>query len=282
MKMLVAAAAAAALLAGCAAAPNFPAALPAASAPGASPAESSGEVIRHYIRSNRDGSEPENIVHFRPARTEVAVYKWMSKCNGAAYVTAQLDPEYWEAVALDAGKVGRDGSQVKFGRVVFEPNPDGGTRMLSARVDLPTGTMADTAEIPGGIPWFLFDYDLGDLNTYLQENRPEREFLFAFALVWPERADFLTHFGTLRAQHRGVEQRDGRAVRRFDLDSLWGDAGAGTLWTDPKDWSIVEAELASPNHPGMKDFRLKLARTELGGQQAWDALLKGHYANCPA
>ena len=75
------------------------------------------DEIRHYVRSNRDGSEAENVVHFRPTRTDVAVYKWMSECNGAAYVTAQMDPLTWEPRGLDAGKVGKTGTQEKFGRI---------------------------------------------------------------------------------------------------------------------------------------------------------------------
>ena len=237
--------------------------------------------LLHYVRSNRDGSAAENIVHFRPSRSEVAVYKYVSKCTTAAYVTAKLDPDLWEATALDAGKVGRTGEQEKFGRISMREDAFGGTRTLDVWADLPGGRISDSAEVPGGIPWFLFDYDLGDLNAYLQETRPEREFLFAFALVWPGGADFFTHMGTLRARHRGIEQRGGRDLRRFDLDFLFGREGTGTLWTDPATWHIVEAELGQPNHPGMKDFRLRLERVEPGGQAAWEALLKGHYADCP-
>lgn len=266
------------LLASCASPPPSPAPLPA---PPAAASQWTAPVL-HYIRSNRDGSEPEHIVHFRPSRTDVAVYKYMSKCTNAAYVTAQMSDVYWEAIGLDAGKVGKTGGQEKFGRIALVDDPNRGTRIIDAWVDLPPGRMTDSAEVPGGIPWFLFDYDLGDLNTYLQQTRPEKEFLFAFALIWPESKDFFSHMGTLRAQHRGIERRGGRNLRRFDLDFLYGREGTGTLWTDPVTWHIVEAELGEPNHPGMKDFRLKLERVDTGGQAAWDALLKGHYADCPA
>jgi hypothetical protein len=235
-------------------------------------------LIRHYIRSNRDGSEPEHIVQFRPAATEVAVYKWVSKCAIAAFVTAEMDPASWEAKYLDAGKVAKDGTQARSGRLSMEPN----TRTLSASVTLPEGTISDTATMPAGMPWFLFDYDLGDLNAFLQERRPTDEFMFALALVWPDDKDFVRSMATIHAAHRGIEQRDGRSVRRFDLHFIAGTEGSGTLWTDPASGAIVEAEASVPNHPGMRDFRLKLDRTEAGGAAAWQRLLRGHYANCPA
>ena len=34
--------------------------------------------IFHYIRSNRDGSEARHVVHHRPTKTGIAVYKWVS------------------------------------------------------------------------------------------------------------------------------------------------------------------------------------------------------------
>lgn len=256
---------------------------PAPSPQAAASAAAADSLIRHYIRSNRDGSQPEHIVHFRPSRTEVAVYKWMSKCNGAAYVTATLDPELWEPLTLDAGKVGKDGRQEKFGRIALEPNLDGGTRTVSVWADLPGGRVSDREDgIAGGVPWFLFDYDLGDLSAYLQETRPEGQFMFDWALVWPDGEDFLTRMGIFIATPRGMELRDGRRVRRHDISNSYGKIASGSLWTDPESFAIVEAELSAPNHPGMKDFRLKLERTESGGQAAWDALIKGHYADCPA
>ncbi|WP_118857652.1 hypothetical protein [Sphingomonas mesophila] len=234
-------------------------------------------AIHHYVRSNRDGTEAENVVHFRPRRDEVAVYKWVGKCTTAAYVTAQFDPATWEARGLDAGKVARDGSQTRFGRIDLDP----ATRTVSAWVDLPAGRMGDTATLPAGMPWFLFDYDLGDLNVYLQERRPAADFTFAFALVWPESADFLTHMATIHAAHRGIEQRGGRPARRFDLHFVAGRPGSGTLWTDPETGTVIEAEASVPNHPGMTDFRLRLERSQSGGRAAWDALLRGHYSACP-
>lgn len=241
------------------------------------PASPTGE-IRHYVRSNRDGSEAENVVHFRPTRTDVAVYKWVEKCETAALVTAQMDPSTWEPTGLDAGKVGKNGEQVKFGRIAIDPT----TRLVRARADLPEGSVSDTATVPAGMPWFLFDYDLGDLNTYLQETRPTGDFTFAWALIWPEgHADFLTHMATIHAAHRGIQKLGGRAVRRFDLHFIAGKAGEGALFTDPETGAIVEAQASVPNHPGMKDFRLRLDHVETGGSAAWQRLMTGHYAACP-
>lgn len=234
-------------------------------------------VLRHYLRTNRDGSSPEHVVHFRPNRADVAVYKWVRRCDTAAYVTARLDPATWEPSRLDAGKVGPDGHQQRFGSISL----DAVTRTLNLHIDLEAGALVDTATVPAGMPWFLFDYDLGDLNSYLQETRPTADFRFAWALVWPGSDDMLTSLATVHASHRGVEPRAGRPARRFDLQFIAGRPGEGTLWIHPDTGAIVEAEASLPNHPGMTDFRLKLDHETAGGRAAWHTLLAKHHANCP-
>ena len=77
--------------------------------------------IYHYVRSNRDGSEPEHVVHYRPTRTGIAVYKWVEKCTTAAYVTAEMSDNLHQGRMFFAGKVARDGSQARFGTLTFDP-----------------------------------------------------------------------------------------------------------------------------------------------------------------
>ena len=237
------------------------------------------DSIFHYIRSNRDDSEAENIVVFRPTRTEVAVYKWVERCTTAAYVTAVMDPAAWEAVRLDAGKVGKAGEQAKFGFMTLDP----ATRTLRASLDTPDGAITDSVRVPDR-PWRLFDYDLADLNAALQELRPERSFSFGLALVWPQEGSsrFFSYLGRVDATHVRDGQHLGRMARRFDLRLTGPKQSTGTLWIDAGRGFIVDAELGAPNHPGYKDFRLRLDRIESGGQRAWEALLKRHYAGCPA
>ena len=238
-----------------------------------------GGPIYHYVRSNRDGSEPENIVHFRPSASEVAVYKWVSKCSSAAYVTAEMRPGIWEPLTLHAGKVSRTGTQDRFGTLSLDPS----TRELSVIANLDGKELRDRASVPQGLPWFLYDYDLADLNAYLQEVRPTDDFQFAFALFMPgpDGDGPLNYFATMEADYLGQMIHEGRGLRRFDLTSSDGEPMRGTLWVDPASGAIVEAEFDRKNHDFMTDYRLKLARVEAGGSAQWKALLAAHWANCP-
>ena len=100
-------------------------------------------------------------------------------------------------------------------------------------------------------------------------------------VVWPGEPTLFRDYGTLRATYAGAERRDGRATRRYALTVDGPKPGKGSLWVDAARGHIAEAELDLPNHAEYRDFRLKLEREEQGGQAAWAALTRGHYANCP-
>ncbi|HVF38237.1 MAG TPA: hypothetical protein VNA29_09890 [Sphingomicrobium sp.] len=232
--------------------------------------------ILHYVRSNRDGSEPENIVMFRPTVSTVAVYKYHSRCTTAAYVTAAFDTASGEVASLDAGKVGQQGEQLKFGRIGF----DSRSRTLSAWVDTPGGRMTEQIKVPDR-PWHLFDYDFGTLNAELQSVRPRREFSFGLPLIWPQPKGFLRYMGRVDARFLGYDQVGKNQAVRFALELDGPQPAAGSLLLDAAGGHILSATLSIPNHDNYRDFKLELLKVQKGGQKAWDKLLRRHYAKCP-
>ena len=235
-----------------------------------------GDAILHYLRSNRDGSEPEHVVQFRSARDYVAVYKWVEKCTTAAYVTALMEPDNRQARSFLAGKVARNGSQDAFGflkvekaDLVLDMKPPGGDR-VQERYRL------------RGQPFLLYDFDFADLNSFLQEQRPAKAFSFALPVIWPGSGQSLfKDLGTLRARFAAKEQHLGHQALRFDLKVEGPKPSTGKLWVDAQRYHIVEAELDLPNHQEYRDFRLRLERVQSGGQSAWNALTKSQYERCP-
>jgi hypothetical protein len=221
--------------------------------------------LYHYVRSNHDGTLPEQVVVFRRSATEVAVYKAVERCKTAAYVTAEIDPATGDARRLVAGKVARDGTQAAFGTLVRE----GSTLVLTA------GELSDRIELVDR-PWHLYDYDLATLSR----TQPTA-FSFGVALVWTDGTDPLRYLGRADAAFVRVEaHRDARTLRYEVGGPAFGERG-GPIWFDAGGGHIVEARWGLPNHDGYDDFALVLQRIEDGGESAWRALLRAHYANCP-
>ena len=246
-------------------------------APAAQPAPVVGDAILHYVRSNRDGSEPEHVVQYRPSRQAIAVYKWVSKCTTSAYVTAEMNPEVSEGQTYVAGKVAPDGSQATFGTLTLDESAPA----LIVDITPPGGRRVEQRHPLPGRPFLLYDFDFADLNAFLQEHPQEVHFSFKLPVVWPSDAGLFKDLGTLHAVYDGEGKRSGRRVRRFLLSVEGPKTGMGMLWTDADQGFIVEAELDHPNHPEYHDFRLKLERVERGGTPAWDALTRSQYADCP-
>ena len=236
-----------------------------------------GEAIYHYVRSNRDGSEPEHVVQFRPTRTGIAVYKWVSKCTTAAYVTAEMDEAVREGRSFVAGKVGRDGRQAVFGTLTLDASAE------ALLLDVKTAAESiEERHALKGRPYLLYDFDFADLNAFLQEARPIAGFAVRLPAVWPaEGPTLFRDFGLMRAAYARKAKHMGRDAVRFDLAVDGPTHSNGILWVDAERWHIIEAELGLPNHLEYRDFRLKLERVEGGGQAAWDALTRAHYASCP-
>ncbi len=242
------------------------------------PAERGAEDIFHYSRTNIDGSEPEHVVHFRPARTQIAVYKWVEKCTNAAYVTAEMDAAVREGRRYVAGKVARDGTQASFGTLTLDP----GGPALAVDITPPGGPRLQQREKLRSRPFILYDFDFADLNAFLQEHRPRNGFRFALPVIWPgEGGSLFRDYGTLVARFAGNETRLGRATAKFLLSVEGAQPSSGALWIDARRNFIVEAELGLPNHQEYRDFRLRLDRIQPGGQSAWDAMTRAHYAGCP-
>jgi len=189
-----------------------------------------------------------------------------------------MSDDMHEGRVFFAGKVARDGSQARFGTLTFDPV----LMMLAADVTPPGGQRIRVKHSLRAVPYLLYDFDFADLNSFLQENRPDRDFSFALPVIWPSDESIFRDLGMLRAHYIGPEQRAGRDLLRFDLKVEGDKPSTGFLWVDARYFYIVEAELGLPNHMEYKDFRLKLEKVEAGGQPAWDALTESQYANCPA
>ena len=235
------------------------------------------DSIYHYLRTNRDGSEPEHVVQYRPSRTGIAVYKWVEKCTTAAYVTAEMDETVREGRLFIAGKVAKDGGQARFGTL------DAAGPALKAEIDPPGGSHISARHPLQSRPFLLYDFDFADLNAFLQQHRPRADFSYELPVIWPgDGPSLFRDYGRLHARYVGEEQHLGRRTARFNLSVDGAVESTGSLWIDAARGFIVEAELGLPNHQEYRDFRLKLERVERGGKPVWDALTRSHYAGCPS
>lgn len=229
--------------------------------------------LYHYLRSNQDGSDAEQIYQYRASATRIEVGKMVSRCTNAAFVTAELDPSTNIPRELVGGRIGRDLNQEAFAWLTYDP----ASHELHARI--PEAGL-DTRVAVDGEPWVLYDFDLSDLNAMHAGHAPSREdFRFAVALVWPEEgaASPFRNLGWANARFASVEQHLNREALRFEVSGGLN----GQLWLDAHEGHVLEARFAEPNHMEYETFRLTLQSVEDDGAASWREARAAHWRGCP-
>lgn len=230
-----------------------------------------------YTRSNLDGTEAETVRVFRASASRIEVIKTRERCTSAAFVSAELDASYGDAVRITGGRLLPNGLHSEEAWLILA---DG------QRVEMRVGEAASppVASIPIPYrPWHLFDFDLATLSgapPSAAKRGHDFSFGLALSLVRDDGLD-LRWLGPADARFMGTERLNEHRVNRFNVSGagLPGTQG-GTLWTDAQDGYVVRAEFGLPNHVEYRNFSLRL--TEITrGTQAWQRMLKDHYRGCP-
>jgi len=235
--------------------------------------------IYHYVRTNVDGSDPEDVYVYRKRLDHIQVYKARQKCTNAAFVTADLDLKKGYATKLVGGRLTRQGLQEKVAFLDYDP----ATKKLTARIELEGRAPLVASVAVEKEPWHLYDFDLASLTVMTPHLKdPKEGFSFGLPLLIadPNRADFLLYLGEAEATFRNEDERLGRKALKFSLGGPAFGSFGGNLWLDAKDGHILDVETGFPNHLEYADFKLELRGVDDGGEAEWAKLLRQHYEGC--
>lgn len=243
----------------------------------APPADRIGRIYR-YLRSNRDGTEPEWIEVYRKDAATVEVYKMRARCENAALVVAELDLVRGQARRMQGGRLLPGNRREMFALLEYDP----ATHTIDAKVRLPARTLHDTLRVTAE-PWHLYDFDLASLTVLLPRRADWRapfSFGLPLVLLGDDPSKFLTDLGRADARLVATGMHLGRPAFEFEMSGPAFGSGAGALWIDRAEGHVLEARWPMPNHTGYRDFRLRLLGIDDGGPHAWDARLRAHFAGC--
>ncbi|MGD9979718.1 MAG: hypothetical protein AB7H66_11360 [Hyphomonadaceae bacterium] len=237
----------------------------------ASPAPGAIGRLYHYVRSNQDGTLPEQIYQYRASATRLEVGKEVERCTNAAFVTADMDLARGQGVRFIGGRLNRDATQAPFAWLSYENG--------ALHANVPQANVDERMTIAGE-PYVLYDFDLSDLNArFAGRPAPEEDFRFAVALIWPvEGAErVLRDLGWANARFVEVEHRRDRGQARYVVSGGLN----GELWLDPRQGHVLEARFAEPNHTEYADFHLELLSLHDGAADRWLEIRRAHWRDCP-
>jgi hypothetical protein len=235
--------------------------------------------IYHYVRSNRDGSSPENVYVYRAAANHIEVYKAAERCNTAAFVSAWVDTETGSASSIQGGRLMPEARHENFATVAYDP----ASTMLRAEAALPDRMVRQQVRVEEPV-YHLYDFDLATLSVQTMGlSNPRAGFSFGLPLIWtePEDGRFVRHLGQADAEFVREEDYHGTAALRFEVGGAAFGENGGPLWIDAQSGHVLGAEWGIPNHAGMDDFAIRLVEIEDGGEAGWTALLTSHFEGCP-
>jgi hypothetical protein len=218
----------------------------------------------------------------RPAADRIEVYKMTRRCTYAVLNSATIDPATGEATQIVGAELQPDARRAPYARLDLDRTG----RRLTGRMDLPGLQQAVEAPVETR-PWHQYDYDLATLSVAFEARRGSRApMTFGLALFSTDPAEpgkLLHWLGSATARFAAAERHLGRDTLRFEVAGpAFGKASGGPLWVDARRGFIVDVQWGRPNHDEDTNFRLRLIGEEPAGEAAWTALLRRHYAGCPA
>jgi hypothetical protein len=246
---------------------------------GADASEAAQGRIYHYVRSNRDGSEPENVYVYRAANNRLEVYKARERCSNAAFVTAWVDANSGRATMIQGGRLMPRARHENFATLTY----DAEAGRLSVQAALPDHAVRQQVRVEEPV-YHLYDFDLATLSLQTMAlNDPREGFAFGLPIVWtqPEDGRYLRNLGRAEATFVRAEDYHGTPALRFEVGGpAFGENNGGPLWLDAETHHVLGAEWGAPNHAGMEDFAIRLADVEDAGEAGWTQLLTEHFEGC--
>ena len=235
-------------------------------------------TIYHYIRSNIDGSDPEQVYVYRAARNRIEIYKAVRRCTEAAFVTAWVNPETGLASMMTGGRLLANARHENFASLDY----DGSSGRLDVSAVEDEHTLQGSAIVREPV-WHLYDSDLASLSVQTMGLAdPRAGFSFGLPVVDLDDPDgnIVHALGRADARFVGEENWHGTPALRFSVGGSALDDGAGPLWIDAERGHLLAAKWGVPNHAGMTDFSIRLAGVEHSGDQGWHDLLTKHFEGC--
>ena len=238
--------------------------------------------IYHYVRTNFDGSDPEQVSVFRKSQTELEVYKARNKCTRSALVTAELDLERRIAHRITGGMLMPNAEHLEFAFMTYDPD----AKQIDIRVEMGEESKAFSVPI-NSEPWHVYDFDFASLTVmtpYLTDFETEFSFDMIMFSTDPNLENPIIEMGLTQVVFERAENLNGQAVNKYRVGgeafTINGEDKGGYLWLDAQDGHVVQAKLGIPNHREYQDFKLALTSIDDGGAEAWRALKLAHFEGC--
>jgi hypothetical protein len=226
-------------------------------------------TVLHYVKTNIDGSQPEQIAQFVASPNMLEAFKYHPKAPPAGHVIADMDWRTFSAKRLTSWRVlGKDERKL-FGTIDF----DGKTKR--ATVSIPSAKSEAETFAFGRLPVHLYNFDLGSLNfAFPHVTNPAGSFVIGITdPTFRENAPFVEYKGAATVAYQADETRNKVPTRKYRIDGPGLQNRGGFIWVNKQHGWIEDIEIDLPDNPEWKTFKLKLQRVEKMTRAEWDRFI---------
>jgi len=228
----------------------------------------------HYIKSNRDGSNPEHLYVFQATADRLESFKYRPGPYKAGYVIARLDWQTFSATHLQSRLLDPNGSAT----FVADLQYDHPRRV--ARLDMPPYGVIGSEVTIGRIPFHVYSFDLMSLVVTFPHLVDPRQ-PFSVSLVDPavrNNQAYLEYKGEATIRFIGEESHSDTPCLKFAIDGPGLAGQGGYLWLARDGLYLVNLEIAHANNAQWDSFRLTLREKKRLEEREWVTLIEENMA----
>ena len=237
------------------------------------PAKIKTGVVYHYVKTNIDGTRPENISVYVASTDRLEVFKFHGPGTRAGFVVAQMDWKNFQAATLSSYGVFSASEQILAAQLKFD------AAQKKMEVEIPAQDRPLEVIEFGYLPTHLYNFDLTSLNfAFRHLKNPTSPFTIGLAdPTFAQEGPAVRYRGEVVVRYTGDEKRNGHDCRKYSIAGAGLENRNGSLWVNKQGEHFEDLEIELPDNPDWTTFKLNLKRMETMSADQWSQFKNDHW-----
>ena len=227
-------------------------------------------TVYHYVKTNIDGTHPEQISIYVAAEDRSESFKCHPKGERAGLVIANMDWTNFSVKRLESWQVFAGGEKKLFATLTYANG--------ETTVSIPATGKPDEKTKVMHLPFHVYNFDLASLNfAFRHLAEPRTEFTIGIADPTFKEAPLFAYKGEATIEYVSEEQRNGALCRKYKIDGNGLENRGGFIWVNKAREHVEDMEIALPDNPDWQTFKFLLKRIEQMTPAKWEAFIKAQF-----
>lgn len=230
-------------------------------------------VIYHYVKTNFDGTNPENISVYVASENQLEVFKFHDQGTRAGFVVAEMDWKNFQANSLFSYGVFSATEEILAAQLKFLSNQK---RM---EVEIPAQDRPLEVVEFGYLPTHIYNFDLTSLNFAFRHLKdPTGGLVIGIAdPTFSQDGPAVRYRGEAKVEYVGEEKRNGNDCRKYRISGPGVENRGGFIWVNKAGEYFEDLEIELPDNPDWTNFKLTLKRVENKTAEEWKQFRNNHW-----